>query len=340
MTIITYLKERKFFILHLFLISLIYLVVLFLYGCPLEPIGYAFVICMAFLIFSGILDYFSLKKKHQFLLTYDSDTEKDFPDLLPKSGLIEKDYQYIVSRLKEKEKQVFNTSLKKEQEASDFYVLWVHQIKTPIQALRLLFQTSPDNISCMKSELFKIERYVDIVLGYLRMEHMNNDLSLKQYSLESLVKQAVKKYSPLFIQSKLSLSLETLDFLVLTDEKWMVFVIEQLLSNALKYTPNGSIHIYGKSIINQETKQTTLVIQDTGIGIASEDLPRIFERGFTGYNGRLDKKASGLGLYLCKSILRKLGHEISITSQPEKGTCVTIHFMENKNYSQANLTSV
>ena len=338
MTIFSYLKERKFLIFHLLIICLINLIVLFLYGCPVEPSGYAFVICMVFLIFSGILDYFFLRKKHNLLLSYEPDTDKEISELLVKSGMIEKDYQNLVSKMELKQKQIFSYSHKKGQEASDFYTLWVHQIKTPIQALRLLFQTSPDNISGMKSELFKIERYVDIVLGYLRMEHINNDFNFKQYSLEDLVKQAVKKYSPLFIQSKLSLSLESLDSLVLTDEKWIVFVMEQLLSNALKYTSKGRIHIYGSSVTNQNTTQTVLVIKDTGIGIASEDLPRIFERGFTGYNGRMDKKASGLGLYLCKSVLQKLGHEISITSQTNEGTSVTIHFTENKNYSQANLT--
>ena len=338
MTLNAYLKERKFLIFLLFTICLINFIVLLLYGCPTEPVGYAFVICIVFLIFLGAFDYFFLRKKHKQLLTYDPDTDKELSELLTNSGIIEKDYQNLVWKLEAKQKQFFSSSSKKEQEVSDFYTLWVHQIKTPIQALRLLLQTSPENISGMKSELFKIERYVDIVLGYLRLEHINNDLTLKHYSLEPLVKQAVKKYSPLFIQSKLSLSLENLDSLVLTDEKWMVFVIEQLLSNALKYTSKGSIQIYGNSVIKENTLQTVLVIKDTGIGISQEDLPRIFERGFTGYNGRMDKKASGLGLYLCKSVLQKLGHEISITSQPEEGTCVTIHFCENKNYSQANLT--
>lgn len=338
MTIGTYLKERKYLIFHLLIICLINFMVLFLYGCPVEPTVYAFVICTVFLFFSGMLDYFSLRKKHKLLLSYELDTDKEISELLAKPGMIEKDYQNLVLKMELKQKQIFSYSQKKEQETSDFYTLWVHQIKTPIQALRLLFQTSPENISDMKSELFKIERYVDIVLGYLRMEHMNNDLNFKHYSLETLVKQAVKKYSPLFIQSRLSLSLENLDSLVLTDEKWMVFVIEQLLSNALKYTSKGSIHIYSSSAIKQDMIQTVLVLKDTGIGIASEDLPRIFERGFTGYNGRMDKKASGLGLYLCKSVLQKLGHEISITSQTNEGTSVTIHFTENKNYSQANLT--
>ena len=133
--------------------------------------------------------------------------------------------------------------------------------------------------------------------------------------------------------------MEQLSTQVLTDEKWLVFVIEQLLSNAIKYTPKGSIHIYATSKQEANLITTSLIIEDTGIGISAEDLPRIFERAFTGYNGRIDKKSSGLGLYLCKTILQKLGHEISITSKPQEGTCVTITFLEDLNL-RSNLTKL
>ena len=216
-------------------------------------------------------------------------------------------------------------------EKEDFFAMWAHQIKTPIAALGLLMQTNPENTFAMKGELFKIERYVDIILNYLRLEDMNQDLLFKQYSLEKLVKQAVKKYSPLFIQSKLALKFDNLSVDVLTDEKWLVFVMEQLLSNAIKYTNRGEIHVYANVVWEGEVKKTKLSIEDTGIGIRQEDLPRIFDRAFTGYNGRNDKKASGLGLYLCKTILSKLGHEITITSTYQKGTCVIITFFEDRN---------
>lgn len=223
--------------------------------------------------------------------------------------------------------------MKTTQENADFYMMWVHQIKTPISALRLLLQTSPENISGMKNELFKIERYVDVILGYSRLDDINNDLTLKKYSLDSMVKQAIKKYTPLFIHSKVHLQLDSISQEILTDEKWLVLVLEQIISNALKYTQEGTIHIFAQSITAKDTKKNTLIIEDTGIGIAPEDLPRIFERGFTGYNGRMDKKASGLGLYLCKTILERLGHEITITSVPGKGTRVALEFSES-NVSQ------
>ena len=158
---------------------------------------------------------------------------------------------------------------------------------------------------------------MEMVLVYLRMENMSADLSFEQSVLDDLIRQVIRKYSRQFIIQKIKLNYETINSRVLTDEKWMVFVLEQLLSNALKYTRSGYISIY------MEKKE--LVIQDTGIGIEAEDLPRVFEKGFTGYNGRTDKKSTGIGLYLCKSIMDKLRHQIRIESEVGVGTKVYLN---------------
>lgn len=339
MTILQYFKNRKLTLFLLLLCSIVHVVVLFVYGCDLEPTLYAFAIYMVFVLLLGIINYRCQRKKHNALLSYERTNGKALSDLVPETDLLATDYQAIIKRLEQQQLELTNSYRQKDTELSDFYTMWVHQIKTPIAALGLLMQTTPENISGMKSELFKIERYVDVILGYLRMENINQDLILKHYSLDTLVKQAVKKYSTLFIQSKLSLNLDMLAFPVLTDEKWTVFVLEQLLSNAIKYTSTGGIRIYADTTLQDNIRRTSLMIEDTGIGIYPEDLPRIFERSFTGYNGRNDKKASGLGLYLCKTILCKLGHEISISSTPQKGTCVTITFTENLNL-HPNLTKL
>lgn len=169
-----------------------------------------------------------------------------------------------------------------------------------------------------ESELFKIEQYVEMVLQYLRLNSSINDFVLKEYVLDDILRQAVHKYAPMFIRKKLTLNYEPIETKVVTDEKWLVFVIEQILSNAIKYTKTGSISIYEEAGM--------LVIEDTGIGILEEDLPRIFENGYTGYNGRSDKKASGIGLYLCRQIFKKLGHKLSVESEAGKGTKVKIVF--------------
>lgn len=206
------------------------------------------------------------------------------------------------------------------QEKQDFFALWAHQIKTPIAALNLLLQQEKQDVAACRQELFKIESYVEMALNYLRFEEMSNDLVLERNSLEQLVRQVVKKYATIFIYNHISIQLEQLDYTVLTDEKWFCFVLEQILSNALKYTKQGSVKISAEETQNG----LKVLVQDTGIGIKSEDLPRIFEKGFTGYNGRMDKKASGLGLYLCKGVCEKLGHEIHVTSKEGQGTTVIL----------------
>ena len=211
-----------------------------------------------------------------------------------------------------KEKQESNSKESRQweelQEKQDFFALWAHQIKTPIAALNLLLQGEKQDAAVCRQELFKIESYVEMALNYLRN------------SLEQLVRQVVKKYAAIFIYNHISIQLEHLNYTVLTDEKWFCFVLEQILSNALKYTKQGSVKISAEETENG----LQIFVKDTGIGIKREDLPRIFEKGFTGYNGRMDKKASGLGLYLCKGVCEKLGHGISVASKEGEGTTVMI----------------
>ena len=163
----------------------------------------------------------------------------------------------------------------------------------------------------------KIEQYVEMVLGYLRLGSSSTDYVFRDCELDGLLRQSVRKYARLFILKRISLDLQETGKTVLTDEKWLCFVIEQLLSNAVKYTPEGGrVRIYGDG--------DTLVIADSGIGIRPEDLPRVFEKGFTGFNGREDKKSTGIGLYLCRQVLDRLNHDISIASRPGRGTLVRL----------------
>lgn len=206
----------------------------------------------------------------------------------------------------------------------DYYTLWAHQIKTPIAASSLLVGEIEDKKvkNQLEQELFKIESYVNIVLQYLRLESFHEDLVLKKENVEDLVKEIVKKYAIFFIQKGLSLNLHDLDRTIITDKKWFVVILEQVLSNSLKYTSQGGIEIY--------FQEDTLYIKDRGLGIQDADLLRVFERGFSGYNGRLTQQSSGLGLYLSKKIADELGHQISIASQVGQGTTVMISFSEKK----------
>lgn len=244
--------------------------------------------------------------------------------------------QHVIksSSISEPEKETDDNMAKWEaiREKEDFFALWAHQIKTPIAALKLLLEDEEPDIGESKRELFKIENYVEMALNYLRFEGMSGDIVLGKTNLEPVVKQVVKKYSTIFIHKHLRVELEGLDIDILTDEKWLSFVLEQALSNALKYTREGGIRIFTRKPQDAEntSADTEIVIRDTGIGISSEDVPRVFDKGYTGYNGRMDKKASGLGLYLCKGVCDKLGHKIRIESKVSKGTDVIITVYQEK----------
>ena len=173
-------------------------------------------------------------------------------------------------------------------------------------------------------QVLQREEYVGMVLSYLRMEDMGNDLKFQWYPIGDIMRQAVRKYSQIFILKKIHLNFQDSRQMVLTDEKWLLFVIEQILSNALKYTSSDEVRPPKAESISLYIKGTELVVEDTGIGIASEDLPRIFERGFTGYNGREHQKSTGIGLYLCKTIIQKLGHSIRAESRVGVGTKIYI----------------
>lgn len=298
----------------------IFYVIFSLYSLPLEAVNYAVLLAGMLLFIVGIISFAVFLKQHLILKKLrNSIAISDY--MFPAAeDLIEKDYQELIKIIEKRRLEVIGEKDKAYSDMLDYYTIWAHQIKTPIAAMRLLLQSQQSEANSeLLDQLFKVEQYVEMVLQYLRMENMSSDLLFKRCSLDDIVKQAVRKYSKSFIRKKLRLNYEALDRIVLTDEKWLTFVLEQILSNALKYTHQGEISIFMDSSLTD-----TLVIEDTGIGIEGEDLPRIFEKGFTGYNGRIDKKSTGIGLYLCKQILNKLSHTIEVESEVGRGTKVKI----------------
>ncbi|MGM9625463.1 MAG: sensor histidine kinase [Eubacteriales bacterium] len=210
-------------------------------------------------------------------------------------------------------------------EMTEYYTMWVHQIKTPIAAMRLRLDAEDTALShSLKSELQRTEQYVEMVLGYLRTQSDETDYVIASCDIDRLVRDTAKRFSMQFIGRKISFVFHPGIGRILTDEKWFQFVLEQLLSNALKYTPPGGTVEIGGETDERTGEGAYLYIRDNGIGIAPEDLPRIFERGFTGYQGRTDKRATGIGLYLCRRICSQLGHTITAESVPGKGTTVKI----------------
>ena len=293
-------------------------IIFFLYQLSPEPVLYVALLWLLAGLTACMTGFSNYRKKLQQLTLVATAPDINLSRMDTPSDQIESLQQDIMHRLNQMRMNVETAGQKSLEEMTDYYTMWAHQIKTPIAAMRLLLQEEDTPLSReMQSELFQTEQYVQMALQYLRMEKMTSDLVFARYDLDALIRQAVRKYAPLFIRRKIILSYEPVHCEVLTDEKWLVFVLEQILSNALKYTKSGSIHIY----LSPDAPKT-LVIEDTGIGIAPEDLPRIFEKGYTGCNGRADKRSTGIGLYLCRQIMEKLSHTIRIESEMGVGTKV------------------
>ncbi|MDO4466081.1 MAG: sensor histidine kinase [Bacillota bacterium] len=252
-----------------------------------------------------------------------SQVEENLENIPETQTIQEEVYIEALKRLEQKRILQKNEMLKKEQDQLDYFTLWVHQVKTPISSMRLHLQNEDSDLSRqLRSELNRIEQYTEMVLTYLRLDSNSSDYLIQKVDVDKILKSSVRKFSSEFINRKLSLDYQVHPYLVLSDEKWLAFVFEQILSNALKYTQCGKITI--------QQEKNEIIIEDTGIGIDSSDLSRVFEKGYTGFNGRMDKKASGIGLFLVKRICDNLQHDIWIESEAGKGTRVHILFQEKK----------
>ena len=316
-TVFAWLKYRLWQIVLFSGLMLIFSTVVWLSGAGGVLAGYTALLSTALALFLALPDLRRFALRHRQLSDALKSIRVSDEQLPPPENLIEEDYRQLIRALgEEKQRQASAMDLRMS-DMQDYFTLWAHQIKTPIAAMRLILQTKPENSAMeIEGELFRVEQYVEMVLNYLRLDSDSTDFVFRTCALDDIIRQCVRKYAKQFIRKRIRLEYEGTALQVLTDEKWLCFVIEQILSNALKYTAAGSIRIF--------TQGETLVIADTGMGIAPEDLPRVFEKGYTGYNGRTDKKATGIGLYLCKRILNRLGHEISISAQVGKGTRVSI----------------
>lgn len=317
-----YIKKQLVLLGMMLLFAGIFFCVLFLSRLPVDATGYAFLLCICCWLLYAVIDFVRFYKRHQTLSALWDSITYGIDELPEPADWIEKEYQILIQKIHEDKIRMLSDMDKDRSEMMDYYTLWAHQIKTPIAAMRLLLQAESEGQNTqIEIELIKVEQYVEMVLSYLRIKDSTNDFVIREQPLDGIVKEAVRKYAKLFILKKISFSMDDIQDTIVTDAKWLVFVLEQILSNSLKYTKKGWIKIY------MEPKKV-LVIEDSGIGIAPEDIPRVFEKGFTGYNGREDKKSTGIGLYLCRKVLDKLGNHIDIESEVGTGTKVRIR-LEN-----------
>lgn len=326
-SIFSFLKIRKMPIIIFTGIVVIFGILFYLYDIPFDAIIYGCELSFVWCAVCLFIDFYKYYKRHK-LLHINREQFFDDAEQLPEyMDIIEYDYQELAKKLYQAKQELISKNRIAKKELLDYYGMWVHQIKTPIAALDILLQNTERmlyqldekemmqkaiSVSDMKMELFKIEQYVEMALNYLRVEDISSDLVFKKHELDDMVRQVIRKYAKIFISKKIKIDFKLTKACIVTDEKWFIFVLEQIISNALKYIKKGQIFIY--------MKEKSLVIEDTGIGIPAEDLPRIFEKGFTGYNGRENKKSTGIGLYLCKNIMDKLQWNITADSEVGRGT--------------------
>lgn len=321
--LLLYLKDRYHHILIYSIFVSVFFIVFYLYKLPISTVIYATLICSAIAIVLIVYDFSKYRSKHHRLLDIKNNIAVTMENLPQAKTLEEVDYQNLIEILYKDKIDLISKSDKKHTDLIEYYTLWTHQIKTPISAIDFLLQSKDEDIyDDLELQIIEMEKYVDMALQYIRIDSMSSDLKLEKYSVQKIIKKAVKDYSKLFVYNNIKLNLDESDIEVITDEKWLLFVLKQILSNSLKYTDAGIISIY--------IKDGNLTIEDTGIGISQEDIPRLFERGFTGYNGRMNKKSTGLGLYLSKIILDNLGHKIRISSKVDIGTKVKIDLSSKK----------
>lgn len=242
--------------------------------------------------------------------------------------ILEERYVDLIHAQEKSRVDTENISARSSKDMEQYYNIWVHQIKTPISGMNVLLQSMEptEEVGELQNQLFSVEQYVDMALQYQKIKSTTNDFSFGEIPLNKVIRENIRKYARLFIAKKLAVRYEETALRVLTDEKWISFVLGQIIINAVKYSDKGSITISAY----EDECNTYLSVKDEGIGISPENLPRVFERGYTGYNGRADKKSTGIGLFLCKSVTRMLGHKIQISSEPGKGTEVTIIFSKQR----------
>ena len=304
-----YLKSRLKVLVLLVVVEGIFVSAYFLFDLPAVTVLYPLVLSSVAILIAGVIDFLIVFNKHGRL------KRNDLPQA---SGPLEKDYQEIINKLKEEQEYSRQKTTSDFNNMVEYYTVWAHQIKTPIASMRLQIQSVDSDLARrLDGDLNRIEAYVEMVLTFLRLDSDSTDYVIRKIDLDAVIKPAIRKFARDFISKKLTMDFKPTEYKVLSDDKWLSFVIEQVLSNAVKYTKKGGIKVY-------MDEPGILCIEDTGIGISAEDLPRIFENGYTGFNGREDKRASGIGLYLCKRICDNLGHKIYAESEPGVGTKIRI----------------
>lgn len=229
-------------------------------------------------------------------------------------------------RLKESNLELKNRITEEKSQIQEYFLMWIHQMKTPITSVKLLSDSTPneENFNEIRQNILHIENYSNMALNYLKIINSDADLFITEVDLDDIIRENLRKYSILFIANHIRLNYQPTNQKVITDAKWFGVMFEQILSNSVKYTKNGEISIAF------DTEEYFLEIRDTGIGIKKSDIPKIFQRGYSGFNGKLQEKSTGIGLFLVNRISKKLNAEVKIESDLNAGTSCKIYLQKEK----------
>uniref|UniRef100_UPI004027745B sensor histidine kinase n=1 Tax=Agathobacter rectalis TaxID=39491 RepID=UPI004027745B len=335
-----FIKQNYIWILMIVTMSCIHLLYMYLIGARKQDLVYAAVLDAILLLITVLVGFFRYSSKVKALSNALKRPVEEQAQLPEATDDVEMLYHRLLENQSIARSEAESSAAIRQSQMRDYYSMWVHQIKTPISAMKLLLEVEreelgqlicddeqsqyllSDNMDSFEDELFRIEEYVSMALQYQRVSSTENDFVLEKVSVDGVIRDTIKKYAKIMIRRHIGINYSGTGQEVYTDGKWLAFMLEQILSNAIKYTPQGFVTIE----IAEEKDRFFITIKDTGIGIKAEDLPRVFEKGYTGYNGHADKKATGIGLYLCRQMADKLGHTIRMESEIGKGTKVWIGF--------------
>ncbi len=337
-----FIKQNYIWILMIVTMSCIHLLYMYLIGARKQDLVYAAVLDAILLLITVLVGFFRYSSKVKALSNALKRPVEEQAQLPEATDDVEMLYHRLLENQSIARSESESSAAIRQSRMRDYYSMWVHQIKTPISAMKLLLEAEreelgllicdeeqqaslkelSDNVASFEDELFRIEEYVSMALQYQRVSSTENDFVLEKVSLDGVIRDTIKKYAKVMIRRHIGINYSGTGQEVYTDGKWLAFMLEQILSNAIKYTPQGVVTIETA----EEKDRFFITIKDTGIGIKAEDLPRVFEKGYTGYNGHADKKATGIGLYLCRQMADKLGHTIRMESEIGKGTKVWIGF--------------
>ena len=335
-----FIKQNYIWILMIVTMSCIHLLYMYLIGARKQDVVYAAVLDAILLLITVLVGFFRYSSKVKALSNALKRPVEEQAKLPEATDDVEMLYHRLLENQSIARSEAESSAAIRQSQMRDYYSMWVHQIKTPISAMKLLLEAEreelgqlicddeqsqyllSDNMDSFEDELFRIEEYVSMALQYQRVSSNENDFVLEKVSVDGVIRDTIKKYAKIMIRRHIGINYSGTGQEVYTDGKWLAFMLEQILSNAIKYTPQGGVTIETA----EEKDRFFITIKDTGIGIKAEDLPRVFEKGYTGYNGHADKKATGIGLYLCRQMADKLGHTIRMESEIGKGTKVWIGF--------------